>query len=111
MKTWLVCLLSCLLSAAHAQAMDDVPDAMAKERTQLSAQRRAILAEFEARSQVCWQTFAVNDCIAKARRVRRADLAPIRQAELALNEQERLWRTQQRNERVQNKQAEGVAKP
>jgi hypothetical protein len=38
-------------------------------------------------------------------------LAPIRQAELALNEQERQWRTQQRNERLQNKQTEGAAKP
>lgn len=111
MKSWFVCLLSCWLSAVSAQAIDDVPAAIAKEREVLSAKRSAILAEFEARSQVCWQKFAVNDCLIQARRVRRADLAPIRQAELALNVQERQWRTQQRNERLQNKQTEGAAKP
>lgn len=111
MKNWILCLLSFCLCAAHAQATDDVPDAIAKERAVLSAKRSAVLAEFEARSQECWQKFAVNNCIIQARRMRRADIEPIRQAELLLNEQERQWRTQQRNERVQNKQAEGVAKP
>ncbi|MGV0960860.1 MAG: hypothetical protein ACOYB1_13605 [Limnohabitans sp.] len=111
MKTWFFCLLACLISPAHAQATDDVPDAIAKERLVLSAKRSAVLAEFETRSQACWQKFAVNTCLMQARRIRRADMEPIRQAELALNEQERQWRTQQRNERLQNKQGEGAAKP
>ena len=111
MKTWFVLLLSGVLTMVNAQAADDVPEAITKERAILSTKRSAIMAEFELRSQECWQRFAVNDCLIKARRVRRADLEPIRQAELALNEQERQWRTQQRNERLQNKQAESVVKP
>ena len=111
MKTWFFGLLTCLSLLAHAQATNDVPDAIAKERAVLSARRDAVLAEFETRSQVCWQKFAVNHCLMQARRIRRADMQPIRQAELALNEQERQWRTQQRNERLQNKQGEGAAKP
>jgi hypothetical protein len=111
MKNGFVVVLACMLGAVHAQSVDDVPDAIAKERAVLSAKRSAILAEFEARSQECWQKFAVNHCIIQARRMRRADIEPIRQAELLLNEQERQWRTQQRNERLQNKQTESQAKP
>lgn len=111
MKNWFAAGLMCVLGAVHAQDLDNVPDAIAKERAVLSAKRSAILAEFEARSQECWQKFAVNNCIIQARRMRRADIEPIRQAELLLNEQERQWRTQQRNERLQNKQVESQAKP
>jgi hypothetical protein len=53
----------------------------------------------------------VNNCITAARRIRRADIEPIRQAELALNEQERQWRTAQRDERLKNKQIESPVKP
>jgi hypothetical protein len=111
MKNWFFCLMISVLSVAHAQAPDSVPDAIAKERAALSVRRDTILAEFETRSQECWQKFAVNNCIDKARRVRRTEIEPIRQAELALNEQERQWRTQQRNERLQQKQGEGAVKP
>ena len=111
MKIALVFLGACMLTAVQAQTAEGVPEAIAKERAVLLERRHAIVAEFEQRSQACWQRFAVNDCISQARRVRRADLAPIRQAELALNEQERQWRTQQRNERVQGKQEESAVKP
>lgn len=111
MKNWFAAGLMCVLGAVHSQDLDDVPDVIAKERAVLSAKRSAILAEFETRSQDCWQKFAVNNCIIQARRMRRADIEPIRQAELLLNEQERQWRTQQRNERLQNKQVESQAKP
>ncbi len=111
MKNWFAAGLMCVLGVVHAQDLDDVPDAIAKERAVFSAKRSAILAEFEARSQECWQKFAVNHCIIQARRMRRADIEPIRQAELLLNEQERQWRTQQRNERLQNKQTESQVKP
>jgi hypothetical protein len=111
MKIALVFLGACMLTAVQAQTAEGVPEAIAKERAVLLARRHAIVAEFEQRSQACWQRFAVNDCISQARRVRRADLVPIRQAELALNEQERQWRTQQRNERVLGKQEESAVKP
>jgi hypothetical protein len=103
--------LLCASTCALAQTADDTAAVIAKEREVLAAQRQRVLDAFEARSQDCWQKFAVNNCISQARRIRRADLEPIRQAELALNERERQWRTQQRNERVQNKQGEGAVKP
>jgi len=103
--------LLCASASALAQTADDTANVIAQEREVLAAQRQRVLDAFEVRSQDCWQKFAVNNCISQARRIRRADLEPIRQAELAVNEQERQWRTQQRNERVQNKQGEGAVKP
>lgn len=111
MRTCLLGLIACLLTSVQAQTPDDVPQAIEKERAQLADRRNAIMADFETRSQACWQRFAVNDCISQARRIRRAELQPVRQAELLLNEQERQWRTEQRNERVQNKLDQGALKP
>jgi hypothetical protein len=111
MKKRHVVLFLSLMASASAQTAEDVPQSIVKERAALSFKRSAILAEFEARSQDCWQRFAVNDCLSHARRLRRADLEPIRQAELQLNEQERQWRTLQRDERLQSKPLEGAVKP
>ena len=94
-----------------AQTLSGDPESVRLQREAIAQQRQAIQAEFQQNSKDCWQKFAVNNCIIQARRTRRADLEPIRQAELAVNERERQWRTQQRNERLQNKQAESAAKP
>ena len=106
-----MCLLLCWVAAAGAQTPDDVPAKIDQARAELSAQRQVILEAFEERSRVCYQKFMVNNCIIEARRKRRADIEPIRQAELALNEQERQWRTAQRDERLKNKQIESPVKP
>jgi hypothetical protein len=104
-------LLWCTSVCAFAQSADDTSARIAKEREVLAGQRQRVLDSFEEQSKVCWQKFAVNNCLIEARRMRRAGLEPIRQAELALNEQERRWRTQQRDERLQNKQTESTTKP
>lgn len=110
MKKYFFVLL-CASACALAQTVDDSASMIDQERKVLAAQRQRVLDAFEAQSQDCWQKFAVNSCISQARRIRRADLEPIRQAELAVNERERQWRTQQRDERLQNKQAESAVKP
>lgn len=78
---------------------------MARERQALAAQKAAILQAEAAQQVLCWQKFAVNACLTAARRARRQDLEPLRQQELALNAQERLWRTEQREQRLQGKQS------
>ena len=85
---------------------DVLPEAITRQRQALAAQRSAI-GQAEAQQQaVCWQKFAVNACLSEARRARRQALEPLRQQELALNAQERLWRTEQRERRLQGKQAD-----
>lgn len=89
----------------------DVPEVLAQQRRALSAQREVILSAYEKQKQGCWQKFAVNPCLTEARRVRRQALEPIQKQELALNAQERLWRTEQRDRRLQNKSSNNQDKP
>jgi len=90
---------------------DDLPEAITRQRQALALQRNAI-GQAEAQQQVvCWQKFAVNACLSEARRARRQALEPLRQQELALNAQERLWRTEQRERRLQNKQSDARDTP
>ena len=90
---------------------DDLPEAITRQRQALAAQRSAIAQAEAAQQAVCWQKFAVNACLSEARRARRQALEPLRQQELALNAQERLWRTEQRERRLQGKQTEGRDTP
>ena len=92
--------------AQAAPKPDELPEAITRQRQVLAAQRSAIV-QAEAQQQVaCWQKFAVNACLSEARRARRQALESLRQQELALNAQERLWRTEQREKRLQGKQAD-----
>ena len=85
---------------------DALPGAITRQRQALAAQRSAIGQAEVAQQAVCWQKFTVNACLTEARRARRQALEPLRQQELALNAQERLWRTEQRDKRLQGKQAD-----
>ena len=90
---------------------DDLPEAITRQRQALAAQRSAIAQAEAAQQAVCWQKFAVNACLSEARRARRQALEPLRQQELTLNAQERLWRTEQRERRLQNKQSDARDTP
>ena len=90
---------------------DELPEAITRQRQALAAHRSAIgLAEAQQQV-VCWQKFAVNACLTEARRARRQALEPLRQQELALNAQERMWRTEQRDKRLQGKQTDARETP
>lgn len=98
-------------SQGPAFQQDDLPETITRQRQALAAQRSAIAQAEAAQQAVCWQKFAVNTCLSEARRARRQALEPLRQQELALNKQERLWRTEQRERRLQGKQTEGRDTP
>jgi hypothetical protein len=98
-------------SQGLASQQDDLPEAITRQRQALAAQRSAIAQAEAAQQAVCWQKFAVNACLSEARRARRQALEPLRQLELALNAQERLWRTEQRERRLQGKQTEARDTP
>ena len=103
-------------SASPSQATpvlspEDLPQAIAWQRQALTEQRQAIFAQEQQQRAHCWQKFAVNACLSEARRTRRLALNPIHQQELLLNAQERAWRTEQRDVRLQNKQDDSQDKP
>ena len=104
-------LLCGLCASAWAQSLDEREQAIAKERAQLAQQRQELQQEHDRAAKACWQRFAVNDCLREVRRKRFAALEPLRAQELELNAQERAWRTQQRDERLQEKGNAQESKP
>jgi hypothetical protein len=94
-----------------ASGPDHLPETITRQRQALASQRTAIDQAEAAQKVVCWQKFAVNACLSEARRARRQAMEPLRQQELALNAQERLWRTEQRERRLQGKQADTLGMP
>ena len=96
-----------------APASEDlqVPAFIAQQRQALALQRDAIVRADQAQQLACWQKFAVNACLIESRRVRRQALVPLDQQELVLNAQERQWRTEQREKRLQGKQPDSRDKP
>ena len=97
--------------AEPAASSDDVMTRIATERQHLQAERTAIEQTNDAMQRECWQRFAVNDCLREVRRKRHAALDPLRSRELELNAQERAWRTQQRDERLTEKENSAGRKP
>ena len=101
-----------LAASALAQApLAAIEDRINAERERLQAERTLIEQAHEARTRECWQRFAVNSCLQQVRRDRHAALDPLRARELALNEQERAWRTQQREQRLREKDERGATQP
>jgi len=88
---------------AAVQPDEHVPEVIARQRDALSIERAAVMQAYEAQKKLCWQKFAVTPCFNDARRQRRQALHPLQEQELSLNAQERSWRTEQRDLRLQNK--------
>lgn len=86
-----------------AQSLVGQPEFIRLQREEITRQRDVIMAIYQEQAKACWQKFAVNACLSEARKKRRAALEPLRQQDLVLNEQERLWRTEQRNLRLEGK--------
>lgn len=103
MKTLLALLWVAFSLPAWAIA-EEAPVHIAQERERLQRERAVIEQAHEVRLRECWQRFAVNACLQDVRRSRHAALDPLRAQELGLNAQERAWRTQQRDERLLEKQ-------
>lgn len=59
------------------------------ERVLVSVQRAEQEAIYQRQQQVCYQRFAVNDCLIQARRVRREVFDELRRRDVLLNELER----------------------
>lgn len=92
-------------SGLSAQSLVGEPEFIRVEREAIASARAEVMAVYQEEAVACWQKFAVNACLSQARKARRAALEPLRQKDLVLNAQERQWRTEQRNLRLEGKQA------
>jgi hypothetical protein len=73
------------------------------QRTLIAQEKKQVLDQFQTTSKACWQKFAVNDCLALARRQKYQALAPLDQREIQLNAKERELKELDRQERLTDK--------
>lgn len=100
-----LCLLSCTGWAADelSQDGDRLKAQVQEQRLQIAAMRQQAEQQYEQDEVDCWQRFAVNACLKKARARRRQAMAEQRQLELQLNAQERERQTQSHLRRIEEK--------
>lgn len=94
-----------------AQSLVGEPEFIRVQREAIEQDRQVVMSTYEQAAKGCWLKFAVNNCLSDARKARRAALEPLRQKDLVLNTQERLWRTEQRDLRLEGKQPENRSQP
>ncbi|PUE52913.1 hypothetical protein [Limnohabitans parvus] len=111
MKRSLFAVVAALSTSLSAQSLLGAPEFIRVQREEIARQREVITAFYQEDAKACWQKFAVNACLSDARKMRRAALEPLRQQDLLLNAQERQWRTEQRNLRLEGKQPENRSTP
>ena len=88
---------------AHAEPAD--------ERARLVAERQAVTQRLDLEAQVCRLKFATTGCLADVRARRREALAPLRERELSLADQERQQRAQERRRILAAKQQAVAERP
>ncbi len=108
MKLALACCLSFLgflgLLGSSAQSQPSIspppPSRLSYEaqRARVEEQRSQAQAQFDAAAVLCYQRFAVNDCLREARNVRRDVLADLRKQSLALRDAQARQKAQERLE-------------
>ena len=76
---------------------------IAAQRLSIEADKKIVLDQFQTASKACWQEFAVNDCLAKARRIKYQQLAPLDQREVVLNAKQRELKERERQQRLMDK--------
>lgn len=89
---------------AIAQQTPDSPGVdLALERARIQRQQVAIQLTFDAESRSCYARFAVNDCLAQQRALRREKLDDLRRQEIELNQIQRARRVQEQLTRIKGK--------
>jgi colicin import membrane protein len=83
----------------HAQETD-VEAKEAKERDRIKAEKAVVEERFKVEEHACRQKFAVNDCVDRARRSRRDDMAGLQRQEQVLNDAERKRRSAERRKEL-----------
>ena len=100
MKPAIVCLLiylGVLNAPVQSQPLISPPPlAYEAQRARVEDERGQAQAQFDAAAVLCYQKFAVNDCLREARNVRRDLMADLRKQSLALRDAQARQKAQER---------------
>ena len=104
----LACLTAFVFLASVPTFAADVAQVMslkkiAEETASLNSKKEIIFQTYQSDSKSCWQLFAVNDCLAKAKRQKYQALAPLEQLESSLNAKRRELKEADRMQRLMDK--------
>jgi hypothetical protein len=73
------------------------------QRSLIAHEKKQVLDQFQLDSKACWKKFAVNDCLANARRQKYQSLDPLDQREIQLNARQRALKEVERQQRLTDK--------
>lgn len=93
-----------LLATAPSQQGAELEAWLAAQHQRLADERTRIQQDFAQAERICWQRFAVNDCLRQARRQRRQGLDAVREQQLQLSRFERERDADRRLRRLEQKQ-------
>jgi len=91
------------LTAAQTQAQETAPFNVAAEWQRIGQERVFFETVFVQSEHVCYQRFAVTDCLHQARKSRRTALDELRHQELVLNDIDRRIQASAALKRIQEK--------
>jgi hypothetical protein len=101
---------SCLFSLTQAETPNLPTQSEANlieaQRMVLAGEKKKVFDQFQEDSKACWQKFAVNDCLAKARQQKYQSLSPLDQREIDLNTRQRALKESERRMRLSDKAIE-----
>jgi hypothetical protein len=101
---------SCLFSLTQAETPNLPTQSEANlievQRMVLAGEKKKVFDQFQEDSKACWQKFAVNDCLAKARQQKYQSLSPLDQREIELNTRQRALIESERRMRLSDKAIE-----
>ena len=89
-------------ATSHASSLETLT-AIEAQRQLLAQDKKIIFDQFQTASKLCWQKFAVSDCLANARREKYQKLAPLDAREIELYAQQRELKEIERQQRLSGK--------
>ena len=92
-KPWAILTGLAMFASVQAIASDKsaplILNKIAEETAALNESKYLVLQAYQFEVKSCWQLFAVNDCLAKAKREKYLSLAPIEKREIELSAKRR----------------------
>ena len=112
MKKWIVSFLLVVFAlCAQAQLAVPISDTQAQaEQKRIHREREKLEVQTSAQEVVCYQRFAVNDCLREFRVRKRVGMDALRQQEIVLNDAKRKTRDMERSEQAQDKNSAAALK-
>jgi hypothetical protein len=99
---WVLCSTFACFSQPQASEVDELAK-LHTQREALAQDKKIVLDQFQNASKECWRKFAVNDCLANARREKYQQLAPLDLHEIQLNARQRELKEIERQQRLSDK--------